>query len=136
MKQPAIIVDIDGTLAHMSGRSPYDYTQVHTDTVDEVIRDLIGHYHRSHSIFIVSGRKNVCRLDTEDWLRKHTVPYIELYMRADGDDREDSIVKKEIFFLQIDPFYTVDFVLDDRNRVVKMWREIGLKCLQVAEGDF
>ena len=27
-------------------------------------------------------------------------------------------------------------VLDDRNQVVKMWRENGLTCLQVAEGDF
>lgn len=28
------------------------------------------------------------------------------------------------------------FALDDRDRVVKMWREQGLKVLQVAEGDF
>lgn len=27
-------------------------------------------------------------------------------------------------------------VLDDRNKVVKMWRELGLTCLQMAEGDF
>ena len=32
--------------------------------------------------------------------------------------------------------YDVEFVLDDRDRVVKMWRDRGLKVLQVAEGDF
>ena len=32
--------------------------------------------------------------------------------------------------------YNVKFVLDDRNRVVEMWRSLGLTCLQVADGDF
>ncbi len=27
-------------------------------------------------------------------------------------------------------------VFDDRDKVVKMWRENGLSCLQVAEGNF
>ena len=33
--------------------------------------------------------------------------------------------------------YDVAGVLDDRDQVVKMWRnELGLTCLQVAEGNF
>ena len=27
-------------------------------------------------------------------------------------------------------------VLDDRDRVVKMWRDLGLTCFQVAQGNF
>ena len=62
-----IIVDIDGTLAHMNGRSPYDYTQVHTDVVDPVVADIVRRY-RSVDIMddnplyviIVSGREDSC----------------------------------------------------------------------------
>ncbi len=135
-KLKAIIVDIDGTLAHMNGRSPYDYTQVHTDTVDCVIRDILERYCNTHKIIIVSGRKDECYQATLHWLHDNRVPFDYLYMRKSGDIREDSIVKLEIYVDKIVPFNNIDFVLDDRNRVVDMWRGIGLKCLQVAPGDF
>lgn len=57
-------------------------------------------------------------------------------MRPEGDKRKDSIVKAELFDKHIKDNYAVDFVLDDRNQVVKMWRDMGLKCLQVAPGEF
>jgi len=57
-------------------------------------------------------------------------------MRSQGDTRPDEIVKREIYEEHIKPLYNVDFVLDDRNKVVKMWRSLGLKVLQVAEGNF
>lgn len=141
-----IIVDIDGTLAHMNGRSPYDYSKVSTDILDhnvaEIVnmwkynvRDVIGDVTSAY-VIIVSGREANCRGETEDWLRANKVPYDELYMRDEGDHRDDRIVKKEIYEAHIKPRYNVRFVLDDRDRVVKMWREEGLKVLQVADGDF
>lgn len=57
-------------------------------------------------------------------------------MRPEGDIRKDSIVKREIFENYIRDYYNIQFVLDDRNQVVEMWRSLGLKCLQVQEGDF
>lgn len=59
-------------------------------------------------------------------------------MRKAGDKRNDAIVKQEIWENDISGSgrFDVFFVLDDRNRVVEMWREQGLKVLQVAEGDF
>lgn len=57
-------------------------------------------------------------------------------MRPEGDERKDSIVKQEIYEKYIKDRYNVRFVLDDRNQVVDMWREVGLKVLQVAPGDF
>jgi hypothetical protein len=57
-------------------------------------------------------------------------------MRKQGDFRRDSIVKKEIYDNDIKGKFDVEFVLDDRQQVVDMWREIGLKCLQVAPGNF
>lgn len=139
-----IIVDIDGTLAHMTDRSPYDYTKVDTDIVDENVRDIVLRYsHRDMMeeipdtyILIVSGREDACRAETEKWLADNRIPYDEFYMRKAGDGRNDAIVKKEIYDTYIKPRFNVRFVLDDRDRVVEMWRKEGLKVLQVAEGDF
>lgn len=145
-----IIVDIDGTLAHIKDRSPYDYSLVHTDIVDEHVRDVVYRYAgRSVMdeipdtyIIIVSGRDADCKAETEAWLKAHNIPYDELYMRdpervdENNNKIDDTIIKREIYETWIKPRYNVRFVLDDRDRVVKMWREQGLKVLQVAEGNF
>lgn len=133
MKPTAIMVDIDGTLAHMQDRSPYDYSKVMSDTLDDAIADITRKY---KTVVIMSGRPESCREDTENWLRKHAVRFDKLFMRTTDDNRKDSIVKLELYKEHVEPNYNILFVLDDRNQVVKMWREQGLKCLQVAEGDF
>jgi len=137
-KPTAIMVDIDGTLAHMDGRSPYDPTKYHTDKVDEGIRQLVElyHEHTHYTIIIMSGRNDTYEDTTVKWLTDNGVFYDLIYMRPASDKREDSIVKLELYEKYVKPKYEVRFVLDDRNRVVKMWRNNGLKCLQVAEGDF
>jgi hypothetical protein len=57
-------------------------------------------------------------------------------MRKTDDNRKDCIVKKEIYETFIKDKYNVLFVMDDRNQVVNMWREQGLTCFQVADGNF
>lgn len=131
----AIMVDIDGTLAHMVDRGPYDPTKYHTDVIDPTIRELVGRY-ADHMVIVMSGRDVTYREATELWLHTNGVIFNELHMRPAGDKREDSTVKRELYEQHVKPKYNVVFVLDDRNRVVNMWRSIGLKCLQVAEGDF
>lgn len=139
-----IIVDIDGTLAHGTGRNMYDFTQIHTDAHDVVVGDIVRKYAAGSDIpeipdnyiVIVSGREDTCKEQTENWLVENKVPYHEIYMRKQGDMRDDTIVKREIYEEFIKPRYNVRFVLDDRNKVVKMWREQGLKVLQVEDGDF
>ena len=105
----AIICDLDGTLALL-------------------IKDKL--------VLLVSGREDKYREQTINFLDKHQINHEKLMMRETGDFRKDSIIKKEIFDTQIRGFYNIDFVLDDRNQVVEMWRQLGLTCLQVAEGDF
>lgn len=134
--QPAIVCDIDGTLAHMHDRSPYDWSKVGNDNVDIPIAWLTSVLFRSVSVILVSGRDASCRKETEDWLAKNAICYTKLFMRKEGDNRPDEVVKEEIFNKNIRGNYNVKFVLDDRNKVVDMWRQLGLKCLQVAEGDF
>lgn len=132
----AIVCDIDGTLAHMNGRSPYDWKRVGEDLLDEEVYGILRRYNSSVEIILLSGRDGSCEKETKEWLNKHQVPFGLLYMRDAGDQRKDNIVKYELFKKYIEGNWNILFVLDDRNQVVKMWRQIGLKCFQVADGDF
>jgi hypothetical protein len=140
--QHAIIVDIDGTMAFMNDRGPYDDSKVHTDLPNEPVVNLVMNmwlYKTTEQIIVVSGRQGTseCRAATESWLDEHLrVPYL-LFMRPAGDTRKDAVVKKEIFNAFIKDKYYIQFVLDDRNQVVDMWRkELNLPCFQVNYGDF
>jgi hypothetical protein len=134
----AFLVDIDGTVAVMAGRSPYDESRVSEDTPNEpVIRVVRALHAAGYRIVFCSGRTDACREDTAAWLAAHVgVPYEALHMRVAGDQRKDSIVKAEIFEKHIRHAFRVVGVLDDRMQVVRMWRALGLTVLQVAEGDF
>lgn len=133
----AIICDIDGTLAHMVSRGPYDWKRVGEDRLDEPVK-LILRLFRTYGdrIIIMSGRDGVCAPETKKWLDMHDIPYHTICMRAEGDNRKDNIVKEELYRRHVEGQYNVRFVLDDRDQVVKMWRDLGLQCLQVAPGNF
>jgi len=138
--EEAIIVDIDGTLAHMEGkRGPYEENKVLLDDPDEEVilsvkaeSDYIG-----RKVIIMSGRHETCKEDTEKWLQKYGVPYDHIYMRGADDNRPDDIVKYELFMNHVREEYKVVKVFDDRDQVVKMWRKLlRLKVYQVEYGNF
>lgn len=144
-----IICDLDGTLADIKHREHHAqgarknwkqfFEGIPDDAVAEVVADIVKHYAKSHKIVFVTGRPEHTRENTVSWLRKHVpeIKHYELFMRPDGDFRPDNIVKADIYDRQIEPLHGAPFfVLDDRNKVVAMWRQKGLICLQVAEGDF
>jgi predicted kinase len=134
---PAWIVDVDGTLAIMSGRSPYAWHRVGEDAPNPPVVELVRALRAAgNAIVVVSGRDGVARRATQAWLDRHEIPYDVLLMRARGDARRDSVVKREIFETLIRRNWQVRGVLDDRDQVVRMWRELGLTCAQVAPGDF
>jgi predicted kinase len=135
---PAIMVDIDGTIALMAGRSPYDESRVHQDRPNEAVIAAVRAMHAAgHAVIFCSGRTDGCRAATEKWLAEHVaVPYEALYMRSAGDTRKDSIVKVELFDQHIRHRWRVVAVFDDRASVVAAWRAIGLTVFAVAEGNF
>lgn len=140
-KPIAIICDLDGTIAlHANKRSPYDYAKCEGDVLNESVAHIVKLYAASgYTILYVSGREAWCQPQTEKWLAKHDMPFggrHKLLMRPSGDQRKDNIVKAELFNGNIRDHYDVRFVLDDRDQVVKMWRELGLTCLQVNYGAF
>jgi predicted kinase len=134
----AVMVDIDGTVALMGKRSPYDETQVHLDRPNIAVITAIQAMHAAgHAVVFCSGRTEASRADTEAWLAAHVgVAHHGLYLRPIGDRRKDSVVKREIFDRHIRTAWHVVAVFDDRQQVVDAWRELGLTVFQVAPGDF
>ena len=130
----AIICDLDGTLALIGDRSPYDGASCEKDLVNEPVRSILQA--SGKAIIFVSGREDKSKPQTLAWLEKHGICFDALHMRKSGDMRKDSIVKREIYDEFILDKYNVTFVLDDRDQVVKVWRDLGLTCLQVDYGDF
>jgi predicted kinase len=137
----AILVDIDGTMALMNGRGPFEWWAVGQDVPNQPVVDLVWSYSRSSwsadvEVIFMSGRDEVCRAETTDWLAQLGFVGRKLFMRPQGDKRRDSVVKLELFDEHIRHNYDVQFVLDDRDQVVEMWRSLGLTCLQVNYGNF
>lgn len=132
-----VICDIDGTLALRGDRPPYKFEWAGNDSLNNHVAELLDKYKSDGlSVVFVTGREEKYRTITQDWLNKHRFAGCMLLMRRDGDPRSDDIVKKEIFDQNLKQFH-VYLVLDDRNRVVEMWRDVlGLVCWQVADGNF
>lgn len=134
----AIICDMDGTLALLNGRNPYDALACELDLPNPPVVNLVRTLQSSgYKIILVSGRKDDCEGQTKNWLNRLAIKYEILLMRGHKDNRKDSIVKRELFDRFIKDKYFIEFVLDDRNQVVDMWRqEMKLPCFQVYYGDF
>lgn len=136
-KERAYIFDIDGTLADIGTRNPYDFDKVDEDTVVHNVRTiLVDLMARGNHIILFTGRNEVCKDKTIRWLMDNQIPFSKLIMRSLGDTRKDWVMKQHMFESDIAPYYNVTGVFDDRDCVVKMWREIGLTCLQPNYGAF
>lgn len=133
----AVIIDIDGTMAHnKSGRGWFDWSRVGEDSLNENLAQIAQMLHdQDVAVIYLSGRDEVCRPQTESWLKSHGLSG-ELYMRTKDDNRADTIVKYELFDKYIRDKYEVLAVIDDRPSVCRMWREIGLNVMQVGNPDF
>lgn len=133
-KPKCILVDIDGTAAHMNGkRGAFDWDKVSLDDADSAVKILVAAYKSTGSkVIFLSGRDGICEPDTRQWLIDKDFQHDALIMRAPGDMRKDTIVKEEIFWREIANNYNVEFVIDDRPSVCRMWRELGLKVMQVG----
>jgi len=131
-----IVFDIDGTLAHKKDRSPFDWNKVGNDEIDDVCCDLSRILRKYYHIVLLSGRDEICKEETEKWLYDNKIEYDYLYMRPQGNFEKDRIIKWNLLKKHVLLHYNVKCIFDDRQQVVDMWREKGIKCLQVAPGDF
>lgn len=146
-KRAAIIVDLDGTLCdtkhrqHLVEKKKWDefYEALVDDRPHDWCERLVQAMgEKGYEIVFVSGRPEKYRTATLDWFDRVDSDFrcYPLFMRKDGDFRQDAIIKEEIYREHIEPQFDVQFCVDDRKQVVDMWRSIGLTCLQCAEGNF
>lgn len=137
-----IIVDMDATLClNMSARpffGPGAAEKMKDDVPITEICNLVRHYcNDSDAAFIVlTGRDEPCREATMKWLDDHWLHPTKLLMRPEGSFLPGPEQKKLIYEREIKNKYYVDFVLEDSSKVVRMWRELGLICLQPNDGKF
>jgi len=136
-----IICDIDSTIALMNGRDPYDHASCNEDLVNEPIKGIVErvmHDEAYEMVFFITGRSNKYAKKTMQWLLEYGLmsPKTALCMRDNRDKREDTIIKRELYEKYVKGKYNVDFILEDRTRVVTMWRKLGLTCLQVLDGNY
>lgn len=145
MKKNCIVVDLDGTLANIKHRQEKllnennwkDFnSKMNLDKLNFWCYELIELFRCKYEIIIVTGRSEEFLTTTKKWLADNKVFYNEIFFRKKNDYRDDKIVKKEIFEQYIQPIYETLFVIDDRDKVVQMWRELGLTCLQCDFGNF
>jgi len=136
-----VIFDIDGTLAIMGDRHPHDGHLVHLDTMNEDVLRAMRHYHENgHTVIIVTGRDEKYREITETWLAENGAVWDAMYMRPTEPDHlpktEDSIIKYNLFNLHIRPLgHKIVGVYDDRHRVLRMWRKLGLTTFHINGPD-
>lgn len=139
-----VICDLDGTLFDASHREHLIrcpepnwaefFARCGDDPPKWDVARLVKRLSVSHHVVYISGRPESVRRETENALARVDLPPGPLYLRADDDFRPDHVIKREVYETHLRD--RVWLVLEDRSSVVKMWRSLGLTCLQVAEGDF
>lgn len=143
--QRAIIVDLDGTLAnvehrihHVRGAGKKNwkkfFEEMSKDEHMEWCRFLTNNL--PTTVILLTGRPADYENVTREWLKAKEVKYDILLMRSSGDFRPDTVVKKEIYEARVKDFFDILFVVEDREAVVKMWRDLGLVCLQCQEESY
>lgn len=139
MKKKAIICDLDGTLSlfDREKRNPYD-RDFENDECSWPVKFILESYRQSFSegeVFFLSGRNNKFRDQTEQFIDEH-LPFLNyhLVMREERDFRKDVIVKEEMYNTHIKDKYNVDFVIDDRLQVCRLWYSLGLFVFNVNQG--
>lgn len=146
MKRDAILVDLDGTLCDITHRRHFVQTHPKNwkafseamvfdkpNPAVEFVYRALSNYKYETDIIIVSGRSDEYQEKTEKWLRYNAFNYDSLYMRKEGDYRDDSIVKGEIAD-EIEKTHNILFVFDDRPRVVRSWQKRGIWTFDVGQG--
>jgi predicted kinase len=130
------LVDVDGTLAINTTRPYFAWERVGEDSPNPSVVALVRQLAKHQHIIVLSGRSAVCREQTIAWLQQQDVPFQELWMRPAEDQRSDDILKSELYYRHILDRYNVLGIIDDRPKVCRMWRSLGLTVFQVGNPDY
>ena len=141
---PAVVIDLDGTLTSAAWRAPMlvlprrnraaaFFEAMHRDAPVEPLIELVRWIASDADVVLLTGRPAEYEPAIRRWLADHEVPYDRLLMRAPGDRRQDTEVKRAYYREEIATRYDVRVVIDDRPRVIEMWREEGCYVLTAVD---
>ena len=145
-----VIFDVDGTLMNIEHRRHHVQppaggkknwkgfvADTHKDTPNHDVVEMAKLLKAAgNRIIISSGRFEDQKEITEQQLAEAGVRYDAIYLRANKDNRSDDLVKADMLEqMKLDGFNPT-MAYDDRDRVCAMWRANGIRCFQVAPGDF
>lgn len=148
MSVPCIVMDIDGCLANGEDHVAAIYKDGKLDLdafmslypqfkVNEEIKTLNNAMHEAGvKIFICTGRNEGTKYGTTKWLEAAGIKYDAIAFRRLADQRPDREVKKEMLDSIREGGFEPMFAVEDRACVTKMWRDNGVRCLQVCEGNY
>ena len=152
MNKNTVIFDLDGTLADITARKElatksngkldwdvfHDPSNIKLDVPNEPVVKMAQMFtENGFTIIIFSGRSDKTKFTTRSWLSNNRVPFQKLIMRDSkiSNYTPDDVLKKDMLDKYAD-INDVFLVVDDRNKVVDMWRSLGLTVFQVADGNF
>lgn len=146
-KPEAIICDLDGTMCNVEHRRHWVSGEkknwamwnagIKNDTLNKWCMTITNQlYHAGYKVVLCSGRVQEYKLVTIEWLLNNKVLHDNLFMRQFNDSRPDNVIKEIILDFEILTRYKPIFMIDDRRRVVDMYRGRGYTVLQCAKGDF
>ncbi|HEC33025.1 MAG TPA: hypothetical protein ENI63_02070 [Candidatus Kaiserbacteria bacterium] len=100
------------------------YDKVQEDSPIETMVDMVKNIKMGgYEIVFVTGRNEVCRVNTVEWLKRHfNSTEFDLIMRASYDRRPSAQVKKAVVTNMFNP-KDIAFVLDDEPSVIDMYRK-------------
>lgn len=141
------VFDVDGTLTDPTHRRHHVQNKPKRWDIWNKEMSNDGHHHHviqfthiarqlGKKVVICTGREEMYRQVTIDHLLLGNTVFDKMYMRSTKDNRPDDIVKKELLDKMREEGYNPILVFDDRDSVVKMWRENGIPTFQVNYGDF
>jgi hypothetical protein len=143
------VFDLDGTLADVTHRTPLALEKKWDEfnaacagdtprLAESYLIRMIYAYTPYHRIMIITGRSDKYRKQTEEWLVANGIPYDELHMRPEGNHSPDVVIKAQLGFMAgLAPgMRNVAFVVEDRDKMVEVWRANGLTCFQCQKGNY
>jgi FMN phosphatase YigB (HAD superfamily) len=149
--KPVVVVDLDGTLYDSSARQHLaqagEWEAFHDasikDPPNQSVLDFLNYLPATIKIIGCTGRNDRHRLTTDNWMLKHGVPVDEVLMRPAEDFSSDTLIKPQLLLEWAEEEYPsqpleelVWVVLEDRDKMVEMWRSMGLDCWQVNAGVY
>ena len=143
-----VVVDLDGTLCDSAHREHLarakEWDQFHSLLgEDEPHLDVLNMIHllsTGQTVIALTGRNERHRQATLKWISEHNVPLDDLLMRPDDNYESDHELKPRLLdeWLDENGFAHSDvwFILEDRDKVVEAWRNLGHNCWQPRSGGY